>query len=217
VSPAEFIPIAEETGLILPLGRWVLGEAARQGKIWIDRNPSDYPTISVNLSAKQFQHPTIVEEVARILAETGLPPACLTLEITETAVMDDAESNRATLQRFKDLGVRLAIDDFGSGYSSLGYLKRFPVDMLKIDRAFIGGLGRDPEDTAIVEAVTGLASMLGMQVTAEGVETADQADRVRNLGCTLGQGFYFATPLPPGDAQRLIEQDRVMEGGAAAD
>lgn len=206
VPPAEFIPIAEETGLILPLGRWVLAEAARQGRIWYDRDPDDHPTISVNLSAKQFQHSTIVEDVARILTETGLPPECLTLEITETAVMEDAESNQATLQRFKDLGVRLAIDDFGSGYSSLGYLKRFPVDMLKIDRAFINGLGRDPEDTAIVEAVTGLASMLGMQVTAEGVETADQASRVRNLGCALGQGFYFARALPPLEAQKMLEQ-----------
>jgi diguanylate cyclase (GGDEF)-like protein/PAS domain S-box-containing protein len=208
VPPAEFIPIAEETGLILPLGRWVLAEAARQGRIWYDRNPDDHPAISVNLSAKQFQHPTIVEDVARILAETGLPPQFLTLEITETAVMEDAESNRTTLQRFKDLGVRLAIDDFGSGYSSLGYLKRFPVDMLKIDRAFINGLGRDPEDTAIVEAVTGLASMLGMQVTAEGVETADQASRVRNLGCALGQGYFFARALPAPEAQRMLDQNQ---------
>ena len=206
VPPAEFIPVAEETGLILPLGRWVLERACRQGLVWHERLGSAAPTVSVNLSVKQFQRPDIVEEIAGVLCDVGLPPGHLTLELTETVMMGDAESNTATLRRLKELGVRLAIDDFGSGYSSLGYLKRFPVDELKIDRAFVGGVGRDPEDTAIVEAVSGLAHRLGMRVTAEGVETAGQLARVREMGCDLGQGYHFSPPLEADAVEQLLVQ-----------
>jgi diguanylate cyclase (GGDEF)-like protein len=206
VPPVEFISLAEETGLILPLGRWVLEQACRQARIWHEQHGADTPSVSVNLSAKQFQHPDILEDVARTLRAAGLPASILTLEITETVVMEDAESNSATLRSFKELGVKLAIDDFGSGYSSLGYLKRFPVDMLKIDRTFVGGLGRDPEDTAIVEAVISLSHTLGMRVTAEGVETSQQLSQLQVLGCDLGQGYYFSASTAAQAAETFIRQ-----------
>ncbi|MEA2525692.1 MAG: hypothetical protein QOF73_2919 [Thermomicrobiales bacterium] len=209
VAPVEFIPLSEETGLIIALGRWVLGEACRQAVSWRDRYGDRAPSVSVNLSARQVQHPEIVEEVAAVLTQTGLAPSALTLEITETFVVEDAESNRITIQRLKELGIRLAIDDFGSGYSSLGYLKRLPVDILKIDRGFVQSLGRDPEDTAIVEAVTKLAHTLNMQVTAEGVETVEQVVQVRDLGVDLGQGYFFARPLTADLATALVDMNEV--------
>jgi EAL domain-containing protein (putative c-di-GMP-specific phosphodiesterase class I) len=208
VAPIEFIPLSEETGLIIALGKWVLGESCRQAVSWRNRFGESAPSVSVNLSARQVQHPEIVAEVKAMLDQSGLAPDALTLEITETFVVEDAESNRVTIQRLKELGVRLAIDDFGSGYSSLGYLKRLPVDILKIDRAFVQTLGRDPEDTAIVEAVTNLAHTLHMQVTAEGVETIEQVEQVRALGVDLGQGFFFARPLPADQATSLVEMTK---------
>jgi diguanylate cyclase (GGDEF)-like protein/PAS domain S-box-containing protein len=197
IPPGEFIPLAEESSLILPLSRWVLSAACRQAAAWHGRYP-DAPaiTVAVNLSVRQFQHPALVEEVAGVLRETGLDPRCLSLEITESMMMETAEATNAILRDLKALGVKLAIDDFGTGYSSLGYLKRFPVDTLKIDRTFVAGLGQDPEDTAIVHAVIRLAHTLGLEVTAEGIETAAQADNLRATGCELGQGYHFAKPLP---------------------
>lgn len=215
VAPVEFIPLSEETGLIIALGRWVLNESCRQAVVWRDRYGERAPSVSVNLSARQVQHPEIVEEVKDALARSGLAPSALTLEITETFVVEDAESNRVTIQRLKELGVRLAIDDFGSGYSSLGYLKRLPVDILKIDRAFVQTLGRDPEDTAIVEAVTKLAHTLNMLVTAEGVESVDQVVQVRNLGVDLGQGYFFARPLTADLATALVDMNVVNVAGEA--
>jgi diguanylate cyclase (GGDEF)-like protein/PAS domain S-box-containing protein len=215
VAPVEFIPLSEETGLIIALGKWVLGEACRQAVVWRDKYGVRAPSVSVNLSARQVQHPEIVAEVKEVLDRTGLDPATLTLEITETFVVEDAESNRVTIQRLKELGVRLAIDDFGSGYSSLGYLKRLPVDILKIDRAFVQTLGRDPEDTAIVEAVTKLAHTLNMLVTAEGVESVDQVVQVRALGVDLGQGYFFARPLTADLATALVDMNVVNVGGPA--
>jgi EAL domain-containing protein (putative c-di-GMP-specific phosphodiesterase class I) len=197
ISPAQFIPLAEETGLILPIGRWVLEEACRQATRWQTHTPGAPPlTMNVNLSARQFQQPELVTEVASILADTGLDPCGLVLEITESVVMDDAAANSVVLQELKGLGVHLAIDDFGTGYSSLSYLKRFPIDVLKIDKAFVDGLGQDAEATAIVEAVITLAHALGMEVVAEGVETAVQVDQLCRLECDVGQGYYFAKPLP---------------------
>ena len=193
VLPDAFVPLAEETGLIVPLGRWVLAEACRQGRAWQDRFPTP-PTVSVNLSPRQFQQPGLVEEVAAALRSTGLAPDRLQLEITEGAVMADADGAVATLRQLRGLGVRLAIDDFGTGYSSLGYLQRFPIDLLKVDRRFVAGLGRDAGDTAIVEAVVGLAHALRLRVVAEGVETVEQAGRLRELGCELGQGYHFGRP-----------------------
>ncbi|MDP9350134.1 MAG: EAL domain-containing protein [Chloroflexota bacterium] len=158
------------------------------------------------------QHPDLVAEVAGALGESGLRPSMLTLEITESAAMGDAESSIARLLDLKEMGVKLVIDDFGTGYSSLAYLHRFPVDVLKIDRSFVDGLGRESEDTAIVRAVIGLAHSLGLEVVAEGVETDDQAQRLRALGCELAQGYLFSRPLPPNGVGELLgEGGRVLE------
>ena len=195
VPPAAFIPLAEETGLILPLGQWVLAEACRQARAWQRAFPgAESLMMSVNLSIRQFQHPALVADVARVLAETGLEPGRLVLEITESVVTDDALATIATLRRLKELGVQLAIDDFGTGYSSLSYLKSFPVDILKIDKSFING-SEEAGGLAILSAVIGLARALGLTVVAEGVEKAEQLAQLRALEAELGQGYYFSKPL----------------------
>jgi EAL domain-containing protein (putative c-di-GMP-specific phosphodiesterase class I) len=158
----------------------------------------------VNLSGRHLQHPDLVGEVARALTDAGLDGRGLLLEITESVAMEDAERTVTTLQELKGLGVRLAIDDFGTGYSSLSYLHRFPVDVLKIDRSFVDGLGRESEDTAIVRAVIGLAAALRLRVVAEGVETGEQAEALRSLGCELGQGYLYARPLPAEGIEELL-------------
>ncbi len=193
--PADFVGLSEETGLIVPLGRWVLHEACRQTRQWQLAAPATKLAISVNLSARQLQQPGLVDEIGAALRETRLDAGALRLEITETVVMHDAPTTLAKLEALKALGVQLAIDDFGTGYSSLGYLKRFPVDTLKIDRSFVKGIGRDVEDSAIVRAVITVAKSLGLSVTAEGIETADQLDQLRTLGCDHGQGYFFAKPM----------------------
>ena len=208
VPPGEFIPLAEETGLILPLGRWVLEEACRQSTRWNTAGVQEDLVVSVNLSARQFVQPTLVEEVERAIRATGANPRHLQLEITESVAMGDAEATVQTLQRLKALGVELAIDDFGTGYSSLAYLKRFPLDVLKIDRAFVSGLQRDSDDTSIINAVVSLARALRLTVVAEGVETADEAAQLHELGCTVGQGYYWAKPLPPTQADSFVEGRR---------
>jgi EAL domain-containing protein (putative c-di-GMP-specific phosphodiesterase class I) len=162
--------------------------------------------VSVNLSARQFQHPELLTDIKRALHETGLDPRHLKLEITESVVMQDAQATIDTLQALKAIGIRVAIDDFGTGYSSLSYLKRLPVDTLKIDRSFVDGLGQDTQDTAIVDSVVALARTLQLSVTGEGVETAAQARHLRQLGCDRGQGFLYARPLPPTDMERLLEE-----------
>jgi diguanylate cyclase (GGDEF)-like protein/PAS domain S-box-containing protein len=204
VSPAEFIPLAEESGLILQIGRWVLAEACRQARTWQDRlaNP---PAVTVNLSARQFRDPNLVGDVAHVLESSGLRPRHLTLEITETVVMEDAEATVATLHQLKELGVQVAVDDFGKGYSSLSYLKRFPVDTLKIDKEFVGGIGRNQCDTAISTSVVSLAHAFGLRVVAEGIERIEQLRHLRTLGCELGQGYFFSAPLSADVADRLIE------------
>jgi EAL domain-containing protein (putative c-di-GMP-specific phosphodiesterase class I) len=207
VPPLEFIPLAEETGLVVPIGLWVLKEACRQFAIWHERLGDKAPAISVNLSARQLMHDGIVADVAEALRIYDIAPEALTLEITETFAVEDAEANRSTLIRLKGLGVRLAIDDFGSGYSSLGYLRRLPVDVLKIDRGFIQALGNDPDDALIVSAVSDLAHNLGMVVVAEGIEDASLVEKVRALGCDLGQGYFFAKPLPAKLATAFIEME----------
>ena len=205
VSPAEFIPLAEETGLVVPMGELVMREACRQAVAWRrTRSPADPIAVWVNLSPRQFHRSDIVERVSVVLGETGLDPGCLGLEITERVVMDDAESTIETLRRLRAMGVRLAIDDFGKGYSSLNYVKRFPVDCLKIDRSFVGGIHVHPEDLAIVQAVTTLGRALGMEVVAEGVETAGQLEMLRGLGCDQGQGYHFARPMPAGEAAAFL-------------
>ena len=194
--PAEFIPLAEETGLIVPLGRWVLEEACAQVRCWQDLHPRTQPVVAnVNLSAKQFRQPDLAAEVAEVLEKTGLDPACLELEITERVLMEDAPATGAVLEKLKALDIKVAVDDFGTGYSSLSYLKRFPVDTLKIDRSFVSGLGTDLEDEVLVSGVLGLAHALGLRVVAEGVETEQQVASLKKIGCDLAQGYYFFRPL----------------------
>ena len=198
VAPAEFIPLAEETGLIIPLGEWVLREACQQMKRWIDLCPScELRRMAVNLSARQFLQPGLADTVVDALRQAGLQPSHLQLEITENVMMSDAETTQALLQSLRQQGIRFALDDFGTGYSSLSYLKRFPLDTLKIDRSFVDGLGRDPQSLAIVRAVIALGSALGLQITGEGVETTEQGDWLRELGCQTGQGYLFARPMAP--------------------
>jgi diguanylate cyclase (GGDEF)-like protein len=196
LPPEDFIGLTEETGLIIPIGQWVLTEACRQARLWQEQRPSDPPlTIGINLSARQLQDPDLIALVSHVLADSGLDPRSLKFEITESVVMQDAPSTLATLHTLRELGIRLAIDDFGTGYSSLGYLKRFPIDTLKIDRSFVEGIVTDPEDAAIVQAVISVAKSLGLSVTAEGIENEAQLRRLQELGCDRGQGFYFGHPL----------------------
>ena len=205
ISPSIFIPIAEETGAILPLGRWVLRAACRQMRTWQAGLPEDSPLVmSVNLSARQFAQPDIVEQVDQTLKETGLDPSCLKLEVTETAAMKDAEAAIAVLARFKELGVRLSLDDFGTGYSSLSFLHRFPLDTLKIDRSFIQRIDDAGRNWEIVRTIGALAENLGMDVVAEGVETAVQRAVLHRLGCQYGQGYYFSRPIDGQAAQTLL-------------
>jgi diguanylate cyclase (GGDEF)-like protein len=207
VPPSKFIPLAEETGLIHPLGQWVLTEACRQARHWQDRHRRADASISVNLSARQFQQPGLVATVAQALNQTGLDPRLLRLEITEGVIMEDADSTIATLRQLKVLGVEIAIDDFGTGYSSLAYLRKFPVDLLKIDRSFVAGLGRNNEDTSITQAVISLGHALSLTIVAEGIETIGQLLQLCSLDCELGQGTHFAEPLPAPEAEALLTSE----------
>jgi predicted signal transduction protein with EAL and GGDEF domain len=194
VSPIEFIPIAEDTGLIVKLGAWMLEEVCRQAVRWDEELGTAAPPISVNLSPRQVAHAELVPTVARVLEESRLAPDRLALEITESVLISEAESPWNTLHALKRVGVTLMLDDFGTGYSSLSYLKRFPVDVLKIDRSFVDGLGSEAEDSAIVKAVVSMAQALELGVVAEGVETAEQVDCLRELGCDRAQGYFFGRP-----------------------
>jgi diguanylate cyclase (GGDEF)-like protein/PAS domain S-box-containing protein len=197
VPANRFIPVAEESGLIIPIGAWVLHEACRQLQHWQGRKePGSRGSIEVNLSARQVADARIVATVEDVLSRTGLPPRHLTLEITESALMDDAGSALEVLRALKQTGVQLAIDDFGTGYSSLSYLLQFPVDILKVDRSFVEQLGESRESEAIVSSVIGLAHALGLRVVAEGVETVRQLEVLQSLQCDLAQGFLFSEPLP---------------------
>jgi diguanylate cyclase (GGDEF)-like protein/PAS domain S-box-containing protein len=192
VSPGEFIPVAEETGLIVPLGRWALDESCAYAA---SLGP-DGPPVSVNLSARQLANPTIVEDVASALEGSGLPPERLWLELTETALFEEADAPLPVLHELKELGVRLVLDDFGTGYSSLAYLQRFPLDALKIDRAFVAEMTQDPRAAALVEAIATMARSLGLTVVPEGIETEAQREALLALGCRYGQGFLFGRPQP---------------------
>lgn len=194
-SAADFVSVAEESGLILTLGEWVLNQACKQAQAWAE---AGYPLrMSVNLSPRQFQAADLVDQVRNALQRTGLPPAALELEITESTAMDDPESSIRVLTEFKQLGVSIAIDDFGTGYSSLSYLKRIPADKLKIDKSFVDGVASESEDLAIVRSVLALAASLGIETVAEGIEQAAQMQALIDLGCQYGQGYLFSRPLAP--------------------
>ncbi len=205
LAPLSFIPLAEETGLILAIGDVVLSEACRQARTWQLADPglADL-VVSVNLSARQFARPDLAARIAAVVAETGLPPETLELEITESLAMSDAAATGVTLRALHELGVRVVLDDFGTGYSSLAYLSQLPLDVIKVDRSFVAGLHESPANLAIVRAVVGLAQGLGIVVTAEGIEREDQLQALRELGCDRGQGFLFARPCPAEEAGRAL-------------
>jgi EAL domain-containing protein (putative c-di-GMP-specific phosphodiesterase class I) len=202
VAPAAFIPIAEENGLIVPIGRWVLGEACAQGAAW--RQKGYALNMSVNVSARQLERAEFIEEVRTTLHETGLAPAALTLEITETVLMRKPDATAQLLGKLKGLGVRIAVDDFGTGYSSLAYLRQFPVDELKIDRTFITGLSLSSEAHALTHTLIQLGKALGLQTLAEGVEQPSQVQALQLEGCDLAQGFLFARPLTPEAVEHFL-------------
>ncbi len=214
LSPAAFVPAAEATGLIVPIGRWVLEEACRQAHRWQLDLPADPPlSMSANLSARELREPGLVAGVAAILERTGVDPATIVLEITETSMVEDADGAISTLQALKALGVRLAIDDFGTGYSSLSYLRRLPVDVLKLDRSFVVPAGRGDRESALVDAVFRLGRSLGLVTIAEGIEDAEQRDRLVSLGCRVGQGYLFARPMAESAASAFLE---ASQSGRAA-
>jgi diguanylate cyclase (GGDEF)-like protein/PAS domain S-box-containing protein len=207
VPPGDFIPIAEQTGMLVHLDRWVMAEACRAVSAWQNEFPTDPPlTMSVNVSARQLQDPELTREVERSLRDTGLDPASLTLEITEGVLMQDSEATARILQELKDLGVRLAIDDFGIGFSSLSYLRRLPVDVVKIDRSFVAGVASVSEEWTLARGIVKLVHGLGFETVAEGVERADQKAHLRALGCRLAQGYYFARPMDEPALRQLLAE-----------
>ena len=209
VYPGQFVPIAEECGLIVPIGRWVLREACRQVKAWLVAGMAAVP-VSVNISAVEFRHAGFLAGVAAILEETDLDAAYLELELTESMLMHEAESSALVLEKLKAMGVHLAIDDFGTGYSSLSYLNRFPIDTLKIDQSFVRDMAANNDNAAIISAVIGLGRNLNQRVVAEGVETGEQLAFLRHQNCDEGQGFLFSHPLPVGEFARLLANRAVL-------
>jgi diguanylate cyclase (GGDEF)-like protein len=206
LAPAEFVPVAEETGLILPIGRWVLREACIQARRWQQAFPSDPPfTMAVNISARQVHQPGLLGVVAEALSESGIDPNTLVLEITESLMMQDADLAIARLNELKQLGVRLAIDDFGTGYSSLSYLRRFPVDILKIDKSFVDGVSHKGKEQELAQSIIELGQTLHLEIVAEGVEHAEQLGWLQSRHCDLGQGFLFSEPIDAGDLTRMLE------------
>lgn len=205
LAPMKFIPMAEETNLIVPLGEWILGEACRQVQSWRDEYKGELEVaVTVNISIRQFLQTELVDLVSRALKNSGLPPASLILEITESFMMQDTEATIAKLHELKKLGVRLAIDDFGTGYSSLSYLQRFPIDILKIDKSFVDKLGQGSEGNAVARAIIMMGDSLNLKTIAEGIEHPEQIDELQLLGCQSGQGFHFAKPLTVGDMDEFL-------------
>jgi EAL domain-containing protein (putative c-di-GMP-specific phosphodiesterase class I) len=207
ISPAEFIPVAEETGLILPIGRWALEEACRQMREWQGQFPHAAEMyVSVNLSGRQFANPQLIDQIEEALRSTGLPPQSLKLEVTESVVMGDIEKTIEMLRQLRALGVESSIDDFGTGYSSLSYLHHFPSSTLKIDRSFIGRMGAANEKGEIVRTILLLARNLGMKVVAEGVETEGQLAQLQDLSCDYGQGYLFSKAVNAAAVGRVLSE-----------
>ncbi len=206
VSPAEFIPLAEETGLILPLGHWVLETACAQLATWAARPEMAHLTVAVNVSARQFHQPDFVDQVLAVLDSTGANPQRLKLELTESLLVDNVEDIIAKMTALKAKGVGFSLDDFGTGYSSLSYLKRLPLDQLKIDQCFVRDMLTDPNDAAIAKIIVALAQSLGLAVIAEGVETEAQRDFLARQGCHAYQGYLFSRPLPLEEFEEFVQR-----------
>jgi EAL domain-containing protein (putative c-di-GMP-specific phosphodiesterase class I) len=209
VAPSEFIPVAEETGLIVALGEWVLREACARARAWQSLRTG--VRVAVNLSARQFRQRGLAATIERTLGETGLAPDLLELELTEGVLMQHSADSVSALANLEAIGVRLAIDDFGTGYSSLAYLKRFPIHAIKVDRSFVRDIRTDPDDAAIVTAIVAMARSLHLDVTAEGVENAQQASFLRSLDCDFAQGYYFGRPMPAAEFAELVAAARTLE------
>jgi EAL domain-containing protein (putative c-di-GMP-specific phosphodiesterase class I) len=211
--PGEFITLSEETGLIVQIGRWVLEEACQQASLWDKQgNGSDEFVISVNLSSRQLQEAEIVDDVSRILQQSGLPPHRLMLEITESVLMQDTSITLSKLEALKELGVLLAVDDFGTGYSSLSYLKRFPLDVIKVAKSFIDEMSDGPEDAALIQAIIKMGRTMRLRTIAEGIEHSRQWSLLRELECSMGQGFYFSGPLDTRGAGDLLDKRDDIQG-----
>jgi diguanylate cyclase len=213
ILPERFIPLAEETGLIVPIGEWVLRTACAQKRAWQDAGLPPV-AVSVNLSARQFREESLVKTVARTLAEARLKPEYLEMELTESMVMHDAESAIATLRGLKSLGVRLSVDDFGTGYSSLSYLNRLPIGTLKIDQSFVRNIGAGGDKGVIAQAIISLGHSLDLRVVAEGVETSAQLEFLKTHRCDEVQGFYFARPMPAEECALVLEHGVVAKAGS---
>jgi EAL domain-containing protein (putative c-di-GMP-specific phosphodiesterase class I) len=206
VPPNEFIPISESTGLIIPMTIQILHSACSQVVKWQERSDSGTPlSIAVNLSGKHFAHPQLVDQIKDVIDETGIAPSSLKLELTESAVMENAEIAILMLKQIKETGVQISIDDFGTGYSSLSYLHKFPIDLLKVDRSFVSAMEDNTENGEIVRTVIALAKALNLKVVAEGIESIHQYHQLRILGCEYGQGYLFSKPLKVADIERLLD------------
>jgi diguanylate cyclase (GGDEF)-like protein/PAS domain S-box-containing protein len=210
IVPDRFLSVAEETGLIVPLGAWVVGESCRQLAEWQSRPETSQLHLSLNLSARELTHPDVVANVLGCVRESGIDPHYLTIEVTESTAMADGDSGFRALREFSGEGIRVAIDDFGTGYSSLDQLRRMPVDIVKVDRSFVSGMADDPTDRALVAAVVGMGRALKLAVVAEGIESPEEAEALRELGCNIGQGYLFAKPLP------AESMDELLSSGARA-
>ncbi|MCX7185382.1 MAG: EAL domain-containing protein, partial [Nitrosospira sp.] len=205
ILPDRFIALAEESGMIVPIGEWVIRQACLQIIAWQSQGYA-VPKLAVNLSTRQFRQKTLVADITRILAETGVEGSCLTLEITESELVENVEDAIKTLNQLSALGLEISIDDFGTGYSSLSYLKRYPINTLKIDRSFVRDIATDPDDAAIIGAIIAMARSLKMKVLAEGVETKEQLDFLTLHGCTCYQGYYFSRPLPAAEIENRLRK-----------